>query len=87
MKGNREKLVFVLESVFSPLIKALTDNPEYTSIEYEYGDPTLIVRIKTPSTEVGKILGVKGRTINGLRTILYRLSGKYGVKTILEIKK
>jgi len=59
------------------MAKKLVDNPD--------GEKSTILELKVDQSDIGKIIGKRGRIASALRTILFATSMKSGKRMILEI--
>jgi len=68
------------------MVKELVDNPEEVEItEEEEGDKTIIFKLHVSETDLGKVIGKKGRTANALRVVMRAASAKRGKSSIVKI--
>lgn len=67
------------------LARALVDEPEGVFVSENGGAHTSIIELKVSKTDLGKIIGKKGRTVDAMRTILGAVSGKERKRTVLNI--
>jgi uncharacterized protein len=67
------------------LAKQLVDQPENVVIEEENRDDKLVLKLKVSQTDIGKIIGKKGRTAFAIRTLAAAVGKKAGKKIILEV--
>ena len=67
------------------IAKYLVDDPEGVVLEQEEKDNKIIFKLKVAETDVGKVIGRKGRTAQALRTLLSAIAAKEGKRAILEI--
>ncbi|MBI4547033.1 MAG: KH domain-containing protein [Ignavibacteriae bacterium] len=67
------------------IAKQLVDQPDSVSVEEENQEGKTILKLKVAQPDVGKIIGKKGRTAFGLRTLVAAVGKKAGKKVILEI--
>ena len=49
------------------------------------GTHTLIIELKVEKSDIGKIIGKKGKTINAIRTLLMSVASRNGLRVNLEI--
>ena len=82
---DRDELVSTMERIYTPLLKALADRDDMITVKYEMGESSLIVRVLAPKSEIGKIIGSHGKTVTALRILLHRLTGKFKVRSYLEV--
>ncbi|MDD2708905.1 MAG: KH domain-containing protein [Verrucomicrobiae bacterium] len=67
------------------VVKALVDYPDQVDVRQVDGDRTIVFELRLNQTDVGKIIGKKGRTIQALRTLVNGASGKQGKRAMVEI--
>ena len=67
------------------LAKKLVDNPDGVSVKVIEGEKSTILELKVDQSDIGKIIGKRGRIASALRTILFATSMKSGKRMILEI--
>lgn len=74
-----------MKEIIRTIVQALVDEPDNVSVTEIIGDHTLILELKVAKTDLGKVIGKKGRTADALRTILSAVSAKEKKRTVLEI--
>ena len=52
------------------IVKNLVDHPDQVRINEVGGTHTLIIELGVEKSDIGKIIGKKGKTINAIRTLL-----------------
>jgi hypothetical protein len=68
------------------MVKELVDSPESVEItEEEEDDKTVIFKLKVAESDLGKVIGKKGRTANALRVVMRAASAKRGKSSIVKI--
>ena len=67
------------------IVKNLVDNPVQVQINEVGGTHTLIIELKVEKSDIGKIIGKKGKTINAIRTLLMSVASRNGLRVNLEI--
>lgn len=67
------------------VVKALVDDPSEVSIREISGDKVTLYELRVAKSDIGKIIGKKGRTASAIRTILNSVSIKQGKRAELEI--
>jgi predicted RNA-binding protein YlqC (UPF0109 family) len=67
------------------VVKALVDFPDQVDVRQVDGDRTLVFELRLNKTDIGKVIGKKGRTIQALRTLVNGASGKLGKRSMVEI--
>jgi predicted RNA-binding protein YlqC (UPF0109 family) len=74
-----------MKEVIETIVRALVDEPDSVSVTEISGVHTSILELKVSKTDIGKVIGKKGRTADALRTILSAVSAKEKKRTVLEI--
>lgn len=67
------------------IVMALVDNPENVEVREVIGEKVVVVELRVPDSELGKIIGRYGRTLKAIRNILYTAGLKANKKVILEL--
>jgi predicted RNA-binding protein YlqC (UPF0109 family) len=67
------------------IIKNLVDHPDQVQIKEIGGTHTLIIELAVEKSDIGKIIGKKGKTINAIRTLLMSVASRNGLRVNLEI--
>lgn len=80
MEGNDTMKEFV-----AYIVKNLVDYPDKVVIKEIGGTQTLIIELSVEKSDIGKIIGKKGKTINAIRTLLMSVASRNGIRVNLEI--
>lgn len=67
------------------IVKNLVDHPDKVRINEVGGTQTLIIELAVEKSDIGKIIGKEGRTINAIRTLLMSVASRNGIRVSLEI--
>ncbi len=67
------------------IVKNLVDHPDKVRINEIGGTHTLIIELGVEKSDIGKIIGKKGKTINAIRTLLMSVASRNGLRVNLEI--
>ena len=67
------------------IVKNLVANPDAVRVNEITGTSTLILELSVDKSDIGKIIGKEGRTINSLRTIIMAAATRKGLRVNLEI--
>lgn len=67
------------------IVKNLVDNPDKVNIKEIGGTQTLIIELSVEKSDIGKIIGKRGKTINAIRTLLMSVASRNGIRVNLEI--
>jgi len=67
------------------VVKELVQNPGAVSVTPVQRDSTTIYELRLDASDVGKIIGRQGVTINAIRSLLLAGSAKKGLRCSLEI--
>ncbi|MGW8302570.1 MAG: KH domain-containing protein [Desulfobacterales bacterium] len=74
-----------MKDLITEILKALVDHPEEVSVNEIGGDHTTVLEVRVAKTDMGKVIGKKGRTAQAIRTIMSAAAGKTRQRYILEI--
>jgi len=67
------------------IVKNLVDNPDKVVINEVGGTQSFIVELSVEKSDIGKIIGKRGKTINAIRTLLMSVASRNGLRVSLEI--
>ncbi len=67
------------------IVKNLVDNPDKVVIKEIGGTQTIILELSVEKSDIGKIIGKRGKTINAIRTLLMSVASRNGIRVNLEI--
>jgi predicted RNA-binding protein YlqC (UPF0109 family) len=74
-----------MKDLITAIVKALVDQPEKVSVNEIGGSHTTVLEVKVANTDIGKIIGKRGRTAQAIRTILTAAAAKTRKRHVLEI--
>ncbi|MBM3706760.1 MAG: KH domain-containing protein [Actinobacteria bacterium] len=76
----------MVKELLEYMVKELVDSPDEVKItEEEEGDKTVIFKLQVAESDLGKVIGKKGRTANALRVVMRAASAKRGKSSIVKI--
>ncbi len=67
------------------MVKALVDDPGEVNITEINGDKITLYELRVSKSDIGKVIGKRGRTASAIRTIINAVSTKQGKRAELEI--
>ena len=74
-----------MKDLISTIARAIVDNPEQVSVTEIEGAHTSVLELKVAKSDMGMVIGKRGRTAGAIRTILSGVSGKAKKRFVLEI--
>ena len=74
-----------MKRLISGIVEALVDQPEEVSVKEFGGGDTKILEVRAAKTDIGKIIGKRGRTVQSIRIIMSAAAGKSRQRYMLEI--
>ena len=74
-----------MKDLISDIVKALVDEPDQVSVAEIEGGQTVVLEVSVAKSDMGKVIGKKGRNAQALRTILSAVAGKSRKRYVLEI--
>ena len=74
-----------MKDLIKRIVQSLVDNPEQVEITEVVGEHILVLEIRVAKSDIGKVIGKKGRTAQALRAILNAAAGKAKKRATIEI--
>ena len=74
-----------MKEIVKVIAEALVDKPEAVSVTEVKGANTTIIKLNVAPTDIGKIIGKQGRTVDAIRTLVTAVSAKSNTRTVLEV--
>ncbi len=74
-----------MKELVEAMVRQLVDEPELVTVTQVNGTQSAVLEVRVAKTDIGKVIGRKGRTAQALRTILQAASGTRRMRTTLEI--
>lgn len=82
---KREEFGVVAKAIYSTVIH-IVDYPDDVRIREQQGEQTLVIMLSVARSDIGKVIGKKGKMADALRTILMAVATKNGLRAVLEIE-
>ena len=74
-----------MKDLISDIVKALVDQPEQVAVTEIEGGQTVVFELSVAKSDMGKVIGKRGRHADAIRTILSAAAGKARKRYLLEI--
>ena len=74
-----------MQAFLEQVVKGLVDHPDAVNITEVEQERTTIYELRLDPSDVGRVIGRSGRTVNAIRTLLQAGSAKAGKFTRLDI--
>jgi hypothetical protein len=74
-----------MKDLITKIVQALVDQPEKVSVKEFGGGDTKVLEVRIAKTDIGKVIGKRGRTVQAIRIIMSAAAGKTRQRYILEI--
>ena len=74
-----------MKDLIADIAKALVDQPDQVTVTEIEGGQTVVLELSVAKSDMGMVIGKKGRNALALRTILSAAAGKAGKRYVLEI--
>jgi predicted RNA-binding protein YlqC (UPF0109 family) len=74
-----------MQNLMTEIVQALVDQPDQVKVTQIEGDQTIVLELSVAKSDMGKVIGKKGRNAQALRTILSAAGGKTRKRYVLEI--
>jgi predicted RNA-binding protein YlqC (UPF0109 family) len=76
-----------VKDLLEQIAKALVDNPDEVSVRVIEGEETTILELRVAQSDIGKIIGKQGRTVQSIRRILVAAGMKSKKRFILDLSE
>jgi len=67
------------------VVKTLADDPAAVSLSEIEGETSIVLELRVAPSDMGRMIGREGRTINAIRSLARVLGAKMGKKVTVEI--
>ena len=67
------------------LVKSLVDSPQEVQIEETTDENSVLMELKVAESDMGKVIGKNGHTINAIRTVLQAAASSHKIRAKLEV--
>jgi len=74
-----------MQAFLEYVVKGLVSNPDQVTVTPVEKNGQTIYELRLDSSDVGKIIGQQGKTINAIRSLLTAGSAKKGLRCSIEI--
>ncbi len=74
-----------MKDLITEIVQAIVDQPDHVLVTEIEGDHTNVLELSVAKSDMGKVIGRKGRTAQAIRTILSAAAGKARKRFVLEI--
>lgn len=74
-----------MKNLLAEIAKQLVDYPEQVKVNEIGSSHTSVLELSVAKSDVGKIIGAKGRNIAAIRAIMVAASGKIHKRIIVEV--
>jgi hypothetical protein len=74
-----------MQAFLDQVVKGLVEHPDAVAITEVEQERTTVYELRLDPTDVGRIIGKSGRTINAIRSLMQAGSAKAGKFTRLEV--
>ena len=74
-----------MKDLITAIVQALVDQPEEVFVTEIGGSHTTVLEVRVAKTDIGKVIGKRGRTAQAIRTIMSAVAGKTRKGYVLEI--
>jgi predicted RNA-binding protein YlqC (UPF0109 family) len=74
-----------MREFLSFIAKNMVDNPDQVAVKEITSSNTVVLELSVAKRDLGKIIGVKGRNIGAIRTLMTAVSGKIRKRIVVEL--
>jgi len=76
-----------LERLVELVVKALVDSPDRVTVRAVEGERSLVIEVRVPEEDMGKVIGKGGRIANALRVVAKAAGAKRKKNIWVDIDK
>lgn len=76
---------YINDSILRPLFEELLDFPDDVKMEFVCSETTVAFSVDTVDSDRGKLIGIKGRNVEALRTLCGAICARYRFKFHLTV--
>ncbi len=74
-----------MKELIKRIAESLVDYPDQVSVKEIQGDRLVVYELDVAKSDIGKIIGKKGRNVDAIRTILTAVGGKTRTRVLLDV--
>ena len=74
-----------MKELIKLIAESLVDNPDQVSVKEVQGDNLVVYELEVARSDIGKIIGKKGKNVDAIRTILKAVAAKLRKRILLEL--
>jgi len=74
-----------MKELIEYIAKSLVDHPDQVQVEEVIGARSIIYELSVAPSDMGRVIGKRGRVANAMRSLLRVASARGGKRAILEI--
>ena len=74
-----------MKDLITEIVQAIVDRPEEVSVTEIAAEHITVFELRVAKSDMGKVIGKRGRMAEAIRTILKAASGKNRTRYVLEI--
>ncbi len=74
-----------MEDLLIKIVEALVDTPEQIQVNEIEAAHTIVLELRVAKSDMGRVIGKQGRTVNAIRTLLNAASGKTRKRYVFEL--
>ena len=76
-----------LQELLLQMVRQLVDTPGEVAVSATEGQHVVILKVRVAPTDIGKVIGKKGRIADALRIIVSAAAAKQGKRALFEISE
>ncbi|BBO74911.1 UPF0109 protein [Desulfosarcina widdelii] len=74
-----------MKILLAEIAKHMVDYSDQVSVRETDGAHTIVLELAVAKQDIGKILGIRGRNIQAIRTLMAAVSGKINKRIVVEL--
>lgn len=74
-----------MKELIEYLVRSLVDNPQEVQVEATTEEGGVVMELKVAESDMGKVIGKNGSTINAIRTVLQAAASSRKIRAKLDV--
>ena len=74
-----------IQEALTPILRLIVTNPQAMTVDIVVEGHEAIIRVTASPADIGRLIGMQGRTARSLRTVLQAISMQSGTRVKLDI--
>jgi len=69
------------------LVRGIVERPEAVTVRASERDGMLVIEVRVPPEEIGRVIGRRGRVVGAIRTLARAAAAPSGQRVVIEVSE